>query len=296
VGSLGGQTRRIVVGVDCSPQSEQLLRWACKQADLTGSTLVAVTSWRVELPGLDPASADLDVEARTRRLLAETIARALGPERADGVTLHPCASRPADALLTQARRADLLIVGPRGPHPLKHLALGSVTEHVVSQATCPVAIVHTDDHRGAEISHRRIVVGVDGSPCARRALHWAIRQAELTGSTVDAVLAWEWEPLYGVYPYGPPDETWAHNAEQLVRREVAELAPGAASIVHGRAVRGHPAQVLIDASDDSDLVVVGNRGVGNAVTRMLGSVSQKVARHANVPVVVVHDHDQEAEG
>jgi nucleotide-binding universal stress UspA family protein len=41
------------------------------------------------------------------------------------------------------------------------------------------------------------------------------------------------------------------------------------------------------------MIVVGNHGAGSAVSRLLGSVSQKVARHARVPVVVVHDHDHE---
>jgi nucleotide-binding universal stress UspA family protein len=294
VGVLGAQERRIAVGVDCSPDSDGLLRWAYRQAELTDSTVVAVTSWLVARPGLDPVSPDSEVADRTREILAATVARALGADRAGAVTLRTTPSSPADALLAQARKADLVVVGPRGPHALRYLALGSVTERVLSQATCPVAVIHT----AADVTGRprpgRIVVGVDGSACSRRALHWAVGQADLTGATVEA-LAWEFEPLYGVYPYGPSEQTWTQQAEQLIEHELDTLPPVAVS-VRGRPVRGRPAHVLIDTSTDADLVVVGNRGAGNALKRMLGSVSQKVARHATVPVVVVHDHDHQRVG
>ena len=300
MGVLGAQERRIAVGVDCSPDCDGLLCWAYRQAELTDSTLVAVTSWLVARPDLDPVSADVEVAARTRDVLAATVARALGADRAGAVTLRVTPSSPADALLAQARKANLVVVGPRGPHALRYLALGSVTERVLSQATCPVAVIHpavvhpaaAGRVRGGPVGggSGRIVVGVDGSPCARRALHWALGQAALTGATVEAVLAWEFEPLYGIYPYGPGEQTWTQHAEQLLDQELDTLPPGAVS-VRGRPVRGRPAHVLIDTSTDADLVVVGNRGVGTALQRMLGSVSQKVARHATVPVVVVHDHD-----
>jgi nucleotide-binding universal stress UspA family protein len=99
-------------------------------------------------------------------------------------------------------------------------------------------------------------------------------------------LAWEFEPLYGIYPYAPSEQTWTHHAEQLIDHELDTLPLAAASV--------RPADVLIDASTDADLVVVGKRGAGNALKRMLGSVSQKVARHATVPVI--HDHDHQPVG
>src|ERR1035441_2274121 len=49
----------------------------------------------------------------------------------------------------------------------------------------------------------RIVVGVDGSPSSQEALRWAVRQAGLTGGTVDAVMAWEFPSAIGGYGWGP---------------------------------------------------------------------------------------------
>jgi nucleotide-binding universal stress UspA family protein len=162
-----------------------------------------------------------------------------------------------------------------------------VSERVVSHAQCPVAVIHAT---GDDRTHR-IVVGLDGSSCARRALDWAIKQAELTAATVEAIVAWQWRAEYGVYLYGPPVGDVQHAAEQLLERELAKLPSAHAAIVRGSVRRGHPAEQLIEVSAAADAVIVGSHGAGLAAGRMLGSISQKVARHARVPVVVVHDHD-----
>ncbi len=194
---------------------------------------------------------------------------------------------PAEALVNESIAAELLVVGPHSTRPIHGLLLGSVTEHVLSQANCPVAVVHD-----ATLEHRqRIVVGLDGSECSRRALAWAIAQARLTDSTVEAVLAWEWAPTSGVYPYGPQEDTIEKAAERLLDSELARLSAAAPPVVRGRLIHGHPAKVLLDASTEAAALVVGNRRAGIAAGRMLGSVSQKVARHATVPVIVVHEHD-----
>lgn len=283
----GGRERCIVVGVDCTPRSGSLLRWADRQAELTGVGLIAVTGWRIELLGLDPASTVIDVQARTRELLAETIRAALPSERARAVRLRVMDIAPAEALVAESTTADLIVVGPRSANAIEGLLLGSVTEHVISQANCPVAVVHD----ATPYERHRIVVGLDGSDCSRRALAWAIAQARLTGSTVEAILAWEWKPMYGVYPFGPEAHVVEKAAQRLLDSELA-LRPGdSGSVVHGRLVQGHPAKALLDASADADAVVVGNHRPGVAAGRMLGSISQKVARHAVVPVIVVHEHD-----
>ena len=52
---------------------------------------------------------------------------------------------------------------------------------------------------------RRIVVGVDGSEPSKLALRWAIRQAKLTGGSVDAVIAWRYPSTYGWAPGMRPE-------------------------------------------------------------------------------------------
>jgi nucleotide-binding universal stress UspA family protein len=285
---MNGSRRRVVVGVDLSAGAESLLRWADRQAAARNALLYAVTA----LPAAESVLGEVnfaEAEAEAFRALAETVNAALPSDRAKLVKLRVYRRDPAAALLLQARRADLIVVGPHGRGGVSGLLLGSVTEHVVSRATCPVAIVHPRRHARTG----RIVVGVDGSDCSRQALEWALRQAAISGTQVEAIVAWEWRPQYGygMTLIGAPEDTQQQWAENLLAQEIAKLAPEAAARVSTHARQGNAAAVLAAASADADMIVVGNHGAGTAAGRLLGSVSQKVARHAKVPVVVVHHHD-----
>jgi nucleotide-binding universal stress UspA family protein len=137
----------------------------------------------------------------------------------------------------------------------------------------------------------RIVVGVDGSPSSVSALRWAIAQAGLTGATIDAVIAWHYPELAasGLAVGGlEPTFGFRENAEKIVSDAInSALDPASAVPVHSRAIQGHAAQVLLDASDGADLLVVGSRGHGGFTEALLGSVSQHCVHHARCPVVVI---------
>jgi nucleotide-binding universal stress UspA family protein len=143
----------------------------------------------------------------------------------------------------------------------------------------------------------RIVAGVDGSPCSVWALRWAVRQARLTGGSVDAVFAWEYPTSYGGFgwvPYGFAEGT---DFEEVAGRILADsisqaTGPDDGVSVHPIVVRGNPTQALLDAAEGADLLVVGSRGRGGFTAAMLGSVAQHCVYHAGCPVVVIRDqHD-----
>lgn len=138
-----------------------------------------------------------------------------------------------------------------------------------------------------------ITVGVDGSDKSRRALEWAIREAGLRGAAltvlaVHQVAANHWTGSPELYPADQPaTETIRQAAEEAVRKAVSQVGePGPASVTV-RAVSGVPAQELMAASADSDMVVVGARGGGGFSRLLLGSVSSQVVGHAACPVVVI---------
>lgn len=138
-----------------------------------------------------------------------------------------------------------------------------------------------------------IIVGVDGSHDAHRALEWAMKEAAirhvpLTVVTVHevAVSGWTGQPI--ILPMDQPEVDKARQAaEEAVAKAAAQLGESQPAAVTVRAVNGLAAQELIEASRDADLLVVGSRGGGGFARLMLGSVSDKVARHAHCPVVVV---------
>ncbi len=140
----------------------------------------------------------------------------------------------------------------------------------------------------------RIVVGVDGSPCSVRALRWAVREARLTGRSVDAVLAWEYPTSYGGYgwvPYGFREGTdFGEVAERTLEDSISQAAgPDDGVDVRPKAVRGNPVQALLDAARGADLLVVGSRGHEGFTAALLGSVAQHCVYHAGCPVVVIRD-------
>jgi len=138
-----------------------------------------------------------------------------------------------------------------------------------------------------------IIVGVDGSHDAHRALEWAMqeavaRHAPLTVITVHQVAASAWTGVPIFLPVDEPSVEQARQAaEEAVAKAAAELGQSQPVPVTVRAVSGLPAQELIEASRDADLLVVGSRGGGGFARLVLGSVSDQVARHAHCPVVVV---------
>jgi nucleotide-binding universal stress UspA family protein len=145
---------------------------------------------------------------------------------------------------------------------------------------------------------RRIVAGADGSPSSMSALRWAIRQAALTGAAVDAVMAWHYPAAGGGYGWAPTGMEgsfdFKENAEKVLADAISAAAdPGSAVSVHALVVEGDPAQVLIDASDHADLLVVGSRGHGGFTGALLGSVSQHCVHHAHCPVVVIRGKQHE---
>ena len=130
----------------------------------------------------------------------------------------------------------------------------------------------------------RIVVGVDGSAASADALRWAARQARLTGATLEAVTAWSYPTTYGFPVIANVD--WEHEASTALDQAV-EAALGKDADVTRRVVEGHAAQVLAEAAQGADLLVVGSRGHGGFTGLLLGSVGEHAATHAPCPVVVV---------
>jgi nucleotide-binding universal stress UspA family protein len=136
-----------------------------------------------------------------------------------------------------------------------------------------------------------VVVGVDGSAESVAALAWAARYASASGARVQALLAWHYPGAVG----GPAmDKAPAsvHAATEQEMRDtldgaVAKACPGKEPGVETRIGYGHPAQVLIDASQDADLLVVGSRGHGSWTGMLVGSVSIHCVTGAHCPVVVV---------
>ncbi|HZT53981.1 MAG TPA: universal stress protein [Gaiellaceae bacterium] len=142
-----------------------------------------------------------------------------------------------------------------------------------------------------------IVVGVDRSAAAKEALRWAGEEARLRGAALRVVHAWQFpvaavEAGFGGAYYGELLETLRRDAEALVEQLCAEAGVPEGVEVQRVAVEAAPAQALVDAAAEADLLVVGSRGHGGFAGLLLGSVSQQCAQHAPCPVVIVRPRPQ----
>lgn len=140
----------------------------------------------------------------------------------------------------------------------------------------------------------RIVVGIDGSDNAARALRWAVGEARLRHAELEVVHAWH-QPYAGGYTYeiGTYDPGAFEEAARITLDSAVESvdAGDLAQPVQRTLVGGSAAEVILTAAKDADLVVVGSRGRGGFAGLLLGSVSQQVAHQATCPVVVVPPSD-----
>jgi nucleotide-binding universal stress UspA family protein len=133
-----------------------------------------------------------------------------------------------------------------------------------------------------------VVVGVDGSPEAATALEIAIEEARLRQARLHVTYAYPalGAPLTGTTGHEYYEQT-EHEAHDVLQRAAAAAPPTDGLTVEWLGIPGNPAQVLIEASRDASLLVVGSRGRGGFLGLMMGSVSTQCVHHSHCPVLVV---------
>jgi nucleotide-binding universal stress UspA family protein len=137
---------RIVVGIDGSAASTDALRWAARQAELTGSPLEVIMTWEwpASLGWSVPIPDDYDPETDVRQVLDAAIEAGLAEH--PGVKADPRVvnGHPAPILVDASKGADLLVIGSRGHGEFVGMLLGSVSEFCTTNAHCPVLVHRTN--------------------------------------------------------------------------------------------------------------------------------------------------------
>ncbi|GGP52048.1 universal stress protein [Saccharothrix coeruleofusca] len=265
-------TGPIVVGVDGSHAALAAVRWAAVEAARHGVPLRLVHAYDPptrSYPQIVLVAQDLrrTAEQRGGSLLAESQRAARAAAADVPLTTELVPAGPVEALVRQSRRGRLVVLGSTGPRA--GASAVAVTEH----AACPVVVV-----RGLGTEDGPVVVGVDGSPASERAVEFAFEEASLHGVPLTAVIArtGEAEP--------------ASRAEE--RRLLAERLAGWPEKypdvrVERLVLRDPPVRALLGVARGARLLVVGSRGLGEAVGAPLGSTSRALVHHAPCPLAVV---------
>lgn len=138
----------------------------------------------------------------------------------------------------------------------------------------------------------RILVAVDGSEHADRALDWAIEHARRVGGTVDVVTVLDLGHVYAYQGLGVPElpiREWQEDLKKTVLDRALERVIDAEVTSRGEVLNGPVVRTLLDhvASHPTSLVVVGRSGKGAVDAALGGSVSRALARRCPAPVVII---------
>ncbi|MFD7709910.1 universal stress protein [Streptomyces sp. NPDC059785] len=279
----------LVVGVDGFEPSLRAVDWAADEAARRELPLRLVhaapedhrqdierTDHLTRSPGTGRAEDILDAAAR----------RAHRRQAGVKVTTDVLPGEPGHALVRAGHDASALVLGTRGRNGLAELLLGSVSLAVAARADCPVIVLRGDRTRAG--AHGRVLLGVGEHPADSAAARFALRQAESRGVRLEAVRAWRCpahestdHPLLVGEPARLHEQRAAETLEEALRDAPARVR------VHRRTAEGAAGHVLLAASHDADLLVVGaRRGPGDSGPR-LGGVVHAVLHHAACPVAVV---------
>jgi nucleotide-binding universal stress UspA family protein len=141
---------------------------------------------------------------------------------------------------------------------------------------------------------KKILIATDSSESAEKAADFGIEIAGLSRAKVYAVSVIDTTPYYSI----PLDQVWSKEVyEQLEQMgyeadSYVEKAAKAAGIeVESLVLKGNPAERILNFAEEQnvDMIVVGSHGKGGFERLVIGSVSEKVVRHAKVPVLVVRE-------
>jgi nucleotide-binding universal stress UspA family protein len=294
----------VTVGVDGTRESFAAVDWAAREALLRGVPLRLV---QVRETGAYPYSpiADDEVEREWAQSLVNEVLDELNRRVPDLHTnVEMVAGRPAHVLCDASADSGLLVLGSRGLSTLLGFIVGSTALPTVAHTVSPVVLVRArPDAEGASadavlpdapLPSGEVLLGLDlGRPCDEL-IAFAFESASRWSAPLRVLHAWDLHPTPGLRPSPvPPVMAQELNAAQNEALSAA-LHPWQESHpdlkVHAEAVLGKPARLLVEASAEASMLVVGRRNRRSRIGTHLGPVAHAVMHHARTPVAVVpHD-------
>jgi nucleotide-binding universal stress UspA family protein len=287
---VGQAHRPVVVGVDGSGSADRAVEWAAAEAARRGVALrlVSAFSWTtsdhpVRHDGRVAQYRDQLLEAARHRLArAARIAEDTSPgtETAPQVEI----GAPIEVLGSEARRAQLLVLGDRGLGGVAGLVLGSVAVALAARGACPVVIVRGETRN----TDGPVVVGIDESTVSEAALRFAFAAAAVRGAELVVLHAWSPTAIDKALEPLMDWDAVANKEDAAIAERLSGWGQKYPQVTLRRSVvRDGAARALVDASRGAQLVVVGSRGRGTAAGLLLGSVSHGVLHAAHCPVAIV---------
>jgi len=256
---------------------------------------VAAAAGPIDAGGLDDRFLDRLTAERERALQSiESIAADRGIEN---VTTSVIRGRPADAILKHAseRDAGLLAMGTHGRTGVRRFVLGSVTEEVITRASVPVLTARSTE-APLETHYDEVLIPTDGSEFATVAVDHGVELAGLFDARVHALTVTNIDTVAGSRAAIPSSVLEdVRSAGETATEEIATAAERVGLEAVTAVRKGTPASGILDYADanEIDLIAMGTAGRTGPSRFLLGSTTERVVRHANVPVLAVPAPDDD---
>lgn len=290
----------IILPLDGSEPSASAIPYAAALGELTGASIVVLhvleemrpvfDAHRGEVVWISPDQSRAELEAP--ELLEEPIGRL----RNDGLTVRAVfrLGDPDAEIRAEVERwpAPLIVMASHGRGGLERLLLGSVADRIVREVPAPVLVVPgvPTAEQPARVQFRTILVPLDGSPLAERALPAAIELARLARAGLTLVRVVDTHKgLAG----GDELEQFEHEAEAYLRQKAETLAGPAGRTILWHVLSGKPSEQLrrFITARQADLVVMVTRGRGGLGRWLLGSVAEDLLTSRAAPLLLLRAGD-----
>lgn len=202
---------------------------------------------------------------------------------------------PAAQVLAHAGDVDLIIMTTHGRGAASRAFFGGVADRVARHATVPTLLIRADLWAGAPPRVDRVVVPLDGSSLAERAIGPAEAVARRLGVPMLLVRVFEIDLARATVMAGAEAAIADAHAQAAIRQQAAAALEAEAAALRERGVEasalvrvGNTVGELLDIITPSDLIVMTTRGHGGISRWLLGSVTDKLMREAPAPVLLVH--------
>lgn len=186
---------------------------------------------------------------------------------------------------------DLIVMPTHGRHGLERFLLGSVTERVINTATVPVVAVNPERDKPLTYPCRQLLVPIDGSRGAELAVTEGIAVAEQTGATLHLLHVVEEGTLGGEARSALQADERPEQAEEIISEASAAAEASSLTEVETAVEYGAPAKQIQRYIDENgiELAVLGVHGETEFSRYMMGGVSAKIVRTAEIPVMWVRE-------
>jgi nucleotide-binding universal stress UspA family protein len=219
----------------------------------------------------------------------------------DSVTTAVIKGEPSEAILEYADEhgANLIAMGTHGRTGLDRYIMGSVTERVVRLSDVPVLTVRATERSQMPSGYEEILVPTDGSEPAAAAVDHGLAIAGQTGARIHAVNIVDVGDIASTPHYTPPMdvierlESEGEAATGRIAAQARDRGVDAITEVH----EGFPVRDLLEYADekDIDLIAMGTTGRTGLGRYLLGSTTERIIRHAEVPVFAVNARETDSD-